>query len=150
MEGEFICSLSSDLSVLMSLFKRYWERGWWLWELVLFPSLSLFLPGDSLFAGRRVFRICFHACLFYAPALLLCECSEPFRSADANEMYHWPHNPAALNTLLCVHMATDLKHTHTLNPSLPQTCVRNVKANLHHCFSQVSSSQLLFIITLNF
>lgn len=105
------------------------DGGWWGFFSSLLISYSFFshspsARGQFVCWHRRVFYVCFHTCLFYAPALLLHECSEALGSAGANEMYHWPHNPAALNTLLCVHTAADLKHTPNL--SLPQTCVWNL------------------------
>lgn len=131
MEGEFICSPSPDLSVLMmfSLLTRYWGRLWWLWgllpllvDVMLYKSLYLSARGQFVCWHRRVFCVCFHACLLYAPALLLRECGEPVGSVGANEMYHWPHNPAALNTLLCVYTRRLTSNTHWTRHSLKPVC----------------------------
>lgn len=143
-EGEFICSLSPDLAELMmfSLLTRYRGRGWWLRgllpvlvDLILFPSI--FLPGDSLFAGtEECFMFAFTlAC--YTPRRC-CSAGAVNRSGQqgANEMYHWPHNPAALNTLLCVYTRTLTSNTHW-TPSLLQARVWNLEANTYHYLSQV-------------
>lgn len=100
--------------------------AWWCHALL---SLSLSARVQFVCWHRRVSRVCFHACLLYTLTLLLHECSEPVGSAGANEMYHWPHNPAALNTLLCVY---------TWHTEAKQT----------HCYlSQASSTQALYGIT---
>lgn len=135
---EFICSLSPDLSALMmlSLLERYRARGWWLWWLLpllhdLIPSLSLSLSARRQIVcwHRGVFHVCFHACSRCAPALLLCERSEAFGSAGANEMYHWPHKPAALNTLLSVYTLMMTSNTHWTCHS--SACVWNLEAQTH-------------------
>lgn len=133
---ELICLLSPDLSVLImfSVLRWYWGRGWWPWGLLsplddVMPfCLSLSARASFVCWHRGVFRVYFHACLLYTQTLRLHECNEPVGSAGANEMYRWPHNPAALNTLRCVHMATEVKHplrqTDTLlsQPSIQQPC----------------------------
>lgn len=81
------------------------------WSHTLSPPISL--PGDSLFAGtEECFMFAFTlAC--YTPRRC-CSAGAVNRSGQqgANEMYHWPHNPAALNTLLCVYTRTLTSNTH--------------------------------------
>ncbi len=83
--------------------------------------LCLSARGQFVCWHRRVSCVCFHACLLYDPALQLHECGEQVGSAGANEMYHWPHNPAALNTLVCVCVCTHghwpQTHTEPITPS---------------------------------
>lgn len=96
------------------------------WSHTLSPQISL--PGDSLFAGtEECFMFAFTlAC--YTPRRC-CSAGAVNRSGQqgANEMYHWPHNPAALNTLLCVYTRTLTSNTHR---------ELNLEANTHRYLSQ--------------
>lgn len=74
----------------------------------------LFLPGDSLSAGTEdCFMFAFTLACYTPRPLLLQECGDRDGSAGANEMYHWPHNPAALKTLLYVFTHSHWPQTHT-------------------------------------
>lgn len=115
--------------------------AWWCHALL---SLSLSARVQFVCWHRRVSRVCFHACLLYTLTLLLHECSEPVGSAGANEMYHWPHNPAALNTLLCVYTwHTELKYTLRLNRHTaisakhpaPKLCMASHGSPYWNCYS---------------
>lgn len=129
---------------MFSLSKSYWG-GWWLWG--LFPAfwchtlfLSLSFCQGTVCWHRGVSHLCSHACLFYAPALLLHECSEPVGSAGANEMYHWPHSPVALNTLLCVYTWLLTSNTQWTLYYLRPVCVQSVGSHSHYYVNQASSS----------
>lgn len=109
---------------------------WTLW-------LSVFLPGDRLFAGTEECLVFALTLACYTPQLC-CSLSAVNRLGQQVLMRcTTDHTTRQLLTqcCVCVHMATDLKHT--LNPSLPQTCVWNLEAN-SHCYSQASSSQVLY------
>lgn len=85
MKAEFICSLRPELRMFTLLAERE-DDGCGGFLLCLLISYSFSLPARGQFCVWT--HASLHACPFHAPALLLCECSEPVRSAGANEMYH--------------------------------------------------------------
>lgn len=96
-----------------------------------FLSLSFCRGAVCLLAQKSVSCLVSHLLDCYTPlSLLLHWRSEPVGSAGANEMYHWPHNPAALDILLCIYTWPLSSDTHW--------------GQYTHCYlSQASSSQLL-------